>query len=175
MEVDPTIGSSHYVAFRSQFVEPGWLLPGTREYPIGVDGVGDVDSGPLIAGVSLSASVTSMAPARMAKDNRLVTPYRQVGEALGVPITWNGERRYLLGKLPIADAFLVYARTATPWTVSPKTVEAEGLVQWWWRLAWHMITLLPIIGFLYLSIRKSRKKGLKHSLSPDKHLGPRIA
>ncbi|HZZ76989.1 MAG TPA: hypothetical protein VFE62_00640 [Gemmataceae bacterium] len=156
LEIDPLMGRRHYVSFRSQFAAAGWLLPGVREYPHGIDGEGDVDSGPLIGGVSLSATVTSIAPARMVKDDKLSEPIFQIGEGMGIPMAWQGERRYLGGQLPIADAFLVYARTAQPWAEAPDMVEGPALVSWWWRLAWHAATLLPICGLLYFAFRKRR-------------------
>jgi hypothetical protein len=121
LEIDADLGRAHYLAFRSQFVQPAWLLPGTREYPIGRDGPGDVDSGPLIAGISLSASVVHVTPARMVGDDNLANPYLNLGEAMGFPFSWNGRRRYLAGQVPIADAFLAYSRTATAWTDMPRS------------------------------------------------------
>jgi hypothetical protein len=150
LEIDPKLGRQHYVAFRSQFVAPGWLLPGTREYPVGTNGHGDVDSGPLIDGVSLSASVVSIAPARLVGDEALIDPYLSLGEAMGLPISCDGRRRYLLGQLPVADAFLVYARTATAWTETPAVVETGPIVPEGWRIGWHIVTLVPLIIALWL-------------------------
>jgi hypothetical protein len=150
IEIDPEMGSKHYLAFRAHFVAPAWLLPGTREHPIGHVGPGDVDSGPLIGGVSLSASVVSIAPARITGDSRLSDPYLHVGEALGMPISWQSERFYLAGQLPIADAFHVYARTTTMWTNRPIAVTSEPIVPWAWRLGWHVMTLGPMVGLLIL-------------------------
>ena len=155
LEIDPEMGRDHYRHFRKQFVAPGWLLPGTREHPIGVDGPGDVDSGPLIDGVSLSASVASIAPARMVHDDEIAEPYFHLGEAMGLPVSWQGERRYLFGQLPIADAFLVYARTASAWTDQPAAIAAEPVVPWGWRIGWHVLTLGPC-GFGVWLLRPRR-------------------
>ncbi|MSU77995.1 MAG: hypothetical protein EXS16_07855 [Gemmataceae bacterium] len=154
LEIDPEMGREHYVVFRTRFVPGAWILPGTREYPIGTEGIGDIDSGPLVMGVSLSASVVSIAPARMVNDHNLALPYFQLGEAIGLPISWQGERRYVFGRLPIADAFLVYSRIATAWVTAPDSVTTEPIVPWGWRLGWHFLTILPIAGLLMLTRRR---------------------
>jgi hypothetical protein len=70
-----------------------------------------VDSGPLIDGVSLPASVVTIALAHLVGDDALANTYLHLGEAMGRPMAWYGKRRYFFGQLPIADAFFVYART----------------------------------------------------------------
>src|SRR5690606_27342284 len=52
--IDPA-DTTPWEAFVSAFVTREAGLVGVREHPRGVDGQGDVDSGPLVAGVSLSA------------------------------------------------------------------------------------------------------------------------
>jgi hypothetical protein len=154
LEIDPEMGRRQYLAFRSQFAPPALALPGVREHPVGVDRPGDVDSGPLILGVSLSASTVSIAPARLVHDDRLSDPYFQIGEALGMPLAWRGSRRYLAGQLPVADAFLVYARTATCWTQNPEPVDAAPMVANGWRLVWHAVTIGPLLAALWLTRRR---------------------
>lgn len=69
-------------------------LVGVREYPQGQSGAGDVDSGPLVLGVSASASVVTLAAARTVGDTRLVQALDREAELLGLPIrvTRSGRR-----------------------------------------------------------------------------------
>jgi hypothetical protein len=159
VEIDPDFGADHYRRFRAHFVPSAWLLPGTREYPIGQDGSSDVDSGPLFLGVSLSASAVSIAPAGLFGDDGLAEPYLHFGEALGLPLAWNGERRYLAGLLPIADAFYVYGHTASAWTDKPETIATDPILPSGWRLLWHVLTLGPIACLLWLSRRRQTREG----------------
>jgi hypothetical protein len=53
IEIDPDWGQTQYASFRQQFIRPVFGIYGTHEYPPGVFSLGDVDSGPLIGGVSL--------------------------------------------------------------------------------------------------------------------------
>src|SRR5262249_40809243 len=62
-EIDLAWGRAQYALFRERFVTTVAGLPGVREYPHDAPGQGDVDSGPLIAGVSLSATVVTLGAA----------------------------------------------------------------------------------------------------------------
>ena len=41
--------------YKKHFIEYKFGLPAVREYPIGMDSQGDVDSGPVILGIGTSA------------------------------------------------------------------------------------------------------------------------
>ena len=97
--------------FRAQFVVREAGLVGVREFPRDDDGAGDVDSGPLILGVSTSASVVTLAAAREVGDTEVASALDREAELLGLPISWGADRRYALGVLPVGDAFLAWARS----------------------------------------------------------------
>ncbi|WP_433059567.1 hypothetical protein [Dactylosporangium sp. CS-033363] len=112
-EVDAGFARQQYLRFRDQFVDrPLRLGPAVREYPKGVDGAADVDSGPLPLGISFSATVVTIGAARVNGDDGLADALSSYGEVAGVPITTWHTKRYALGALPIGDSFLVWARTA---------------------------------------------------------------
>ncbi len=156
-EIDPSWASQQYPLFRSQFATTLLGVPGIREYPIGTNGIGDVDSGPLIEGMSLSASVVTVAAARVAGDGELADTMLNVGEALGMPIEFGGSKQYALGVLPIGDAFLAWAKPAAPWTFTPVAMNLSSLVRWWWRWPIHGVSLL-IVGLVWLISRKLKGK-----------------
>lgn len=91
----------------------GWL-GGIREHPRGVQGGGDVDSGPLIAGVSPSATGFALADATRRGDPTWGGAIRRTAELTGV--SWGG--RYLSAPL-VGDAIVLAARTMTPWPSRP--------------------------------------------------------
>ncbi len=86
----------------------GWL-GGFREWPVGHDGRGDVDSGPLIAGVSPAATGFALGDATLRGRPERAAILR-TAELVGV--TWNG--RYLTAPL-VGDAITLAARTLTRW------------------------------------------------------------
>jgi hypothetical protein len=143
-EIDPAWGAAQYAAFRRQFVTTIAGLPGVREYPLGTEGQGDVDSGPLLAGVSLSASAVTLGAALAQGDRALADPLLHTGEVLGLPLSWGETKRYALGQVPVGDAFLVWAKTARPVGAAPP-VPLPPVVPGWWRLPWHALALAILL------------------------------
>jgi hypothetical protein len=143
-EIDPAFARDQYLRFRDRFVvTPLGLGPAVREYPSGVDGAGDVDSGPLLMGVSLSATVVTLGAAQVQGDAALASALANYGELAGVPLTTPWTKRYALGTLPIGDAFLAWGKTARPWVTPPPPPPAPT-VPWWWRFP--LVLLLFVVA-----------------------------
>jgi hypothetical protein len=98
-----------------------------REWPAGVSKGGDVDSGPLVFGLSPSATGFAMAGPALAGDSRRAGALQRTAEVVGVtgvsvrlgpdprasdPLV---HRRYLFAPL-VGDAIVLATSTATPWT-----------------------------------------------------------
>ncbi|MEV4223782.1 hypothetical protein [Nonomuraea sp. NPDC049725] len=144
VEVDPGFAREQYVRFRERFVvSPLGLGPATREYPVGLDGPGDVDSGPLPLGVSLSASVVTLGAAQVQGDAALAGALADYGELVGLPVGTPWTKRYAFGLMPIGDAFLAWSKTALPW-VTPPPSPPEATVSPWWPAP--LLALLLAIG-----------------------------
>ncbi|MFD4457291.1 hypothetical protein [Nocardia sp. NPDC058480] len=143
-EIDPAFAKNQYSLYREQFVAyPGGFGPALREYPKGVEGSGDVDSGPLIAGISLSATVVAQGAARVNGDRDLAAAIGAEGELLGLPVSLPGSKRYAFGLMPIGDAFVAWSSTAR--ILIEPTTAFEQDVRWWWRLPWlGMLILIAI-------------------------------
>ncbi|GGL30222.1 hypothetical protein GCM10011588_51220 [Nocardia jinanensis] len=162
-EIDTEWAQEQYRAFRGSFVDIPLGLPGVREYPRGRNGTGDVDSGPLILGVSASATVVAIGAARVHGDRALAGPLTGLGEGLGVPVGAGDTKRYAFGLLPVGDAFLAWS-FAAPSTAAPSY---PPVVRWWWRMPWHVLAL-TIVAVLLLPairvvIRKPRRAGIRGS------------
>lgn len=150
-EIDPEVGRRHYLRFRALFVTSVLGLAGVREYPLGSSGAGEVDSGPLVAGISASASVVTLGAAQVHGDRELAAPLSAAAELAGLPITWRGAKRYALGALPVGDAFLVWARTARPRVAAVPPCRCPAVVPTWWRLPW-MALLAAVLGLIWLPV-----------------------
>ncbi|MFQ3682134.1 hypothetical protein [Roseiflexus sp.] len=154
--VDAEWGLEQYRRFREQFVTTVAGLPGVREYPHGQEGVGDVDSGPLLAGVSFSATTVTLGAARAWGDTRLAEPLRLGGEFLGMGIDIGGEKPYALGVLPVGDAFLAWSKTAPLWQAAQPAPTFDDIAPWWWRLPLHAASL-ALIALIWLPFRRSSR------------------
>jgi hypothetical protein len=87
---------------------------GVREFPAGVSGRGDVDSGPVILEVSPSGTGFGIAALRTLGDDALAADLLDTAELAGATVQWNGERRYLVGPI-VGDASVLAARTQRAW------------------------------------------------------------
>ena len=163
-DVDRAGAAQQWQRFTTTFVVREWGLVGVREYPIGDDAAGDVDSGPLIAGVSASASAVTLAAARRNGDAVLAATLDHEAEYLGLPLQWSGERRFAFGLLPVGDAFVAWAR-GVPLAGSTQEPASAHQALWWG----HLIVLLlvsALVGgtLLVTGLRRSRARLREPSL-----------
>ncbi|WP_199822058.1 hypothetical protein [Streptomyces sp. NRRL S-37] len=146
VDIDPAFAAGQYSRFRDLYLTaPLGLGPAVREYPDGMDGPADVDSGPLPLGVSLSASVVTIGAAQVHGDARLAGALAGVSELAGVPVGTPWTKRYAFGLLPVGDAFLAWSKTARPW-VAPVPAPPPAAVPAWWRVP--LLSLLVLSGAL---------------------------
>jgi hypothetical protein len=153
-DIDPGLAQRDYRSFVRHFVVRTAGLVGAREYRVGTEGPADVDSGPLVRGVSLSASAVALAAARRSGDRRLAEALDAEAELFGLPVTLAGRRRYGFGLLPVGDAFLAWARSQTGTQLPASTPGPRPL--------WVPLTLLPLApgalaGALVLVLRRRRR------------------
>jgi hypothetical protein len=134
--IDAAWAGEQYRLFRVQFVRTRFGLPGVLEYPAGVAGRGDIDSGPLVMGFSVSASAVTIGSALTHGDRALAEPLIHLAEVTGLPIRWCGRKVYLMGALPVGDAFLVWAKAAP---AHPADRYAR-IVTPLWRWPWHLLS-----------------------------------
>jgi hypothetical protein len=131
-EIDPDFARQQYTRFRTWFLAaPLGLGPTVREYPTGVDGPSNVDSGPLVLGTSLSATVVTIGAAKVNGDESLADGLARFGEVAGLPLHTPGQKRYAFGAAPIGDAFLAWSKSARPWVATPPPPPARALSVWW--------------------------------------------
>lgn len=136
-DLDPAGASGEWARFVDAFVVREAGLVGVREHPRGDDSPGDVDSGPLVFGVSASASAVTLAAARRNGGHELAADLDHEAEYLGLPLEWSGERRFAFGLLPVGDAFVAWARGVP---AAEATGPATPRPLWW---AHALVLLLP--------------------------------
>lgn len=151
VDIDAGFARSQYLLFRSEFRPWG---PAVREYPRGTDGAGDVDSGPLLSGISLSASAVTMGAARVQGDERLAGALARLADVTGLPVDTPWTRRYAFGAVPIGDAFVAWSKTAQPWVSAPPAPPPPDLSRWW-RLP-ALAVLLPLLAGSVVSLYRLR-------------------
>ncbi len=149
--VDPASAPEVYRRFRSQFVATGAGLVGIREHPEGVEGAGDVDSGPLVLGFSASATAVAIGSARANGDEGLAVAILHEADVFGLPLTFGGERRYVFGAVPIGDAFVTWART------TPRAPASDHpTVHPWWPFA--LVLPWTIVGASWMVVVRALRR-----------------
>lgn len=111
---DPVLAGELSAAVNKE-LSGSWLGFGyVREYPEGVRaGRGDVDSGPVILGISPSGTGFSLAGSRLTGDrDHFVSAYR-TAHLLGTPVS-RGDRRFFVTGGPIGNAIMLAMLTAQP-------------------------------------------------------------
>jgi hypothetical protein len=87
---------------------------GLREFPHGERGVGDIDSGPVLFGLSTSGTGFAVGGARHNGDAETLDGLLRTAEIAGSSYHWNGKRAYLLAPL-IGEAIMLAMKTARVW------------------------------------------------------------
>jgi hypothetical protein len=171
IEVDPDWGRSQYAVFRERFMAPFLGVPGVREYPTGLFGSGDVDSGPLVFGFSASATVVEIGAAQVQGDRDTASAIISAGEAVGLPLDWNGRKAYAFGLLPVGDAFLAWAKSSSLWTEPWKESGLPSRASSWWRIPFHGVTALLLVFLWILLFRKPLLAGKPKYRNPSEEHG----
>jgi hypothetical protein len=96
----------------------------------------------------------SLAAAQAYGDSNLADAYLQSGEALGFPWQIGAEKSYAFGLLPVGDAFLVWAKTSSPWVAEKQSTELPPLVPWHWRLPVQLASAIFTVILWLVDLRK---------------------
>lgn len=160
-DIAPLIAQLEYESFCRDYLTTFLGAPCVLEFPRGMSGTGDVDSGPLVFGRSLSATVFMMGVAQVYGDRALADAIARTGEVVGLPWTSDGKKQYAAGLLPIGDIMVTYAHVARPWFAQTKHHPDQPYeMSAWWRLPIHAVSLLVLLPALLLVWRRWRR-GLK--------------
>jgi hypothetical protein len=167
-DIDADLAKGQHSRFRERFLTRFVGAPCVLEYPSGVSGPGDVDSGPLIFGRSLSATVLMIGVAQIYGDQSLANAIAQSGETVGMPWTSQGQKRYVGGVMPIGDIIVAHAQVARPWFSKsehhPDTKYRIG-PQWRWQI--HAVSMLVFLPTALAFFRRRRVVPAASSANPS--------
>lgn len=154
-DIDKQFAMSQFKLYRTCFVDTRFGITGLREYPKGKDGVGDVDSGPVIFQLGSAATIVGMQTMSAYGEDMTATKIRNAVEGMGISIQHDGEKTYLFGSLPMADAFITWGQSSMH-----KTDIAVNF------MAFHVYSLLVglILIVLILLFFKPKKTSSEKSL-----------
>lgn len=105
------VSAQLFESIRSQLAGSFLRFGYIREYPAGWKGAGDVDSGPVIFGASISGTGFTLATARAFGDTALFTSLFRTSQLVGVPV-WRGDRLTYATGGPLGNSILLAMLTA---------------------------------------------------------------
>ncbi|MBT3220410.1 MAG: hypothetical protein HN348_15090 [Proteobacteria bacterium] len=110
---DPEFSASLYESMRDELIDHrlGWGV--VREYPRGVFGLGDIDSGPVILGYAVSTTGMTLAVSRAHGDRKTYADVYATAYLFGAPHVAEGRRHFATGG-PVGDALMFALLTAQP-------------------------------------------------------------
>ncbi len=117
---DPALSAELYAALAARGLGAPLGLGVIREYPPGIHGWGDIDSGPVILGYGVSATGFSLGGARAHGDERAYTSIARTATAFGLPAPRRGGRWFLTGGA-IGNAIMLAMLTAPQVEPSPES------------------------------------------------------
>jgi hypothetical protein len=113
--IDLPFAKEQYQRLKKSFqVDLPFGAKAIREYKHGTTGPGDIDSGPIVFGLSTSGTGFAVAGARLFEDSEMLGGLLYTAEAVGSSWDANGTRRYLLAPI-VGDAIMLAMKTAIPW------------------------------------------------------------
>lgn len=110
-EIDKDFASEHFQIYRSQFLTSRFWLPAIREYPKKMNGEGDYDSGPVIWGIGGAASIVGQRTMAVFDKWNEYQALRNCIQGFGIGLKTKTGKKYLFGKIPIADAFIAWSNS----------------------------------------------------------------
>lgn len=113
-EIDSTFGKQQFDIYINNFLDQRLGLTGIHEYPNGVTGAGDVDSGPVIFQMGAAASIVGMRTFATYHEPSTAFAIQCGIEAFGFTTQTEDGKKYIFGLLPMADAFITWAYIAIP-------------------------------------------------------------
>lgn len=118
--IDQDLATEQYQKLKSALFTKVWgIFPGIREYPEGATASGDVDSGPVVMGLSASGTGFAVAGARYAKDADMLTDLLYTCELVGCTVKEQYSRHYLTSPL-VGEAIMLAMKSHTVWEMDDK-------------------------------------------------------
>jgi hypothetical protein len=112
-DIDSVFAQKQFLLFKNRFSTKTLGLPTISEYPKGKKGSGDIDSGPVVFGVGTAATIMMIGVYANYGEAELSAKQYATINAFGFASRWSGQKNYLFGQLPMADAFISWGRASS--------------------------------------------------------------
>lgn len=114
LEIDSAFAKEQFAKYKTHFLDKKIGLYGIREHKIGINGKGDIDSGPVIWDIGGSASVVGAKTFALYNEPSIAETLRNSLEAFGMAIQNQNDKKYLFGQWLVADCFIAWVNASEP-------------------------------------------------------------
>lgn len=142
-DIDREFALQQYKNYQEHFVDSHLGLKAIREYPLGIDDDGDIDSGPVIWDIGTVATIVGQHTYGKFGDWSRYQATKNAIAAIGFGYTRGEQKKYLFGQLPMADAFLAWSNAVEPMDLGAKVTEH-------WRWKFQLLSLFVVVGLGWL-------------------------
>jgi hypothetical protein len=111
-EIDPEFAVNQFKIYEGNFSITRFGLPAIREYPVGKGGSGDIDSGPVIFDIGFAGTIVAIGTLKSFGEYKTANLLSKTTESFGFSLRFGRKKKFLFGKLPIADAFICWSRVS---------------------------------------------------------------
>jgi hypothetical protein len=147
MEIDRAFALQQFERYSALFKDVRIGIPVILEYAKGSSGEGDIDSGPIWLGAGASATIAGMRTLKVYNDRMSYLGIRNAVEAFGFAQSIFGQKKYLFGKMPMADVFIAWGHA------QDSLLEGEVIRDAPWRNKFFIYSILPAVLLILLITR----------------------
>lgn len=147
LDIDPVYTREKFEIYKQFFLDYRLGLPGIREFPQGVNGRGDIDSGPVIWGIGGAASIVGRRVMGLYGEAAIAVGIRNSIETFGLGRISRDQKYYLLGSQPMANVFIAWSNSVEAEAAEELTARRN------WRWSTHFLSLLFVIVIAWVSSR----------------------
>jgi len=166
-EIDKKFAVEQFNLFKELFIDKKFGFYCVREYPKGTSGFGDIDSGPVVFDVGFTATVVSLGVFNKFNESDFSNNFYVPLNIFGLSFENQNTKKYLLGKFPIADAFIAWCMSMKP-DSEMKTYKSENMINNKNNLllihsvsaVFILILLIPIFRMIYR--KKTQQEQVKY-------------
>ncbi len=112
LEIDSDFAKEQFAKYKTHFLDKRMGLYGIREHKIGINGKGDIDSGPVIWDIGGSASVVGAKTFALFNETSIAETLRNSLEAFGMAVQNKNDKKYLFGQWLVADCFIAWSNAS---------------------------------------------------------------
>ncbi|MEI7751182.1 MAG: hypothetical protein WCJ71_03730 [Candidatus Omnitrophota bacterium] len=113
-DVLPEFSKEQYKLYKKHFFSHGGGVTAIREWKRHYQGYQDVDTGPIFFGFGLAASGLGAAATKAMGDQESFIGLLRIGESIGFPLQWRGEKFYFGGFCLLGDTLALWGKVQRP-------------------------------------------------------------